>query len=260
MQQQRFYYLIKIQYLGFRYHGWQKQPKVKTVESMLNKTLNFILDGRRFKCIAAGRTDAMVSVNQTYVELFLYDQPLQLEGFMTLFNDNLPQDIRVLDITKTTKEFNIIQHSKTKTYQYFFCYNQKMHPFSAPFMLNVRTNLDLDVMIEAARFFEGKHDFYSFTFRPNEATQFEGEITHCTIQENTELKANFFPKHSFVLTVKGSGFKRQQIRLMMGALIDLGQHKFDLAYFKTLINGKNRIKLSHVAPASGLILQEVNIH
>lgn len=257
--QQKYYYLVKLQYLGFRYHGWQKQPDVKTVELMLNKTLNYILENKRFKCIAAGRTDAMVSVNQTYIELFLYDEPLQLDGFLELFNYNLPQDIRVLDISETSKDFNIIQHAKLKTYHYYFCYAQKMHPFSAPFMLNIRDNLDIDLMISAAHLFSQMTDFYSFTFRPNNSTKFKGEITSCSIEKNKVLQANFFPEQSYVLKVKGKGFKRQQIRLMMGALIDLGQHKITLDYFKQLIDGKNRIKLSHVAPASGLVLHKVEL-
>lgn len=257
--QKRYYYLIKIQYLGFRYHGWQKQPNVKTIELMLNKTLNFILDGQRFKCMAAGRTDAMVSVNQTYVELFLYEKPLQQEGFLKLFNNNLPQDIRVLEISETTRDFNIIQHAKLKTYHYYFCFAQKMHPFAAPFMLNVRDDLDIDLMTSAARLFPEMTDFYSFTFRPTETTKFEGQIKSCFIEENKELQANFFPEQSYVLKVIGKGFKRQQIRLMMGALIDLGQHQINLEEFKRLLDGKNRIKLKHVAPASGLILHQVDL-
>ena len=55
------YYLVHIQYLGFRFHGWQRQPGVKTVESMVVKTLAFILGHEDFKILGAGRTDAMVS-------------------------------------------------------------------------------------------------------------------------------------------------------------------------------------------------------
>ncbi len=39
-----YFYVIKIQYLGYRYHGWQKQPNFKTVHLMIDKTLNYIFD------------------------------------------------------------------------------------------------------------------------------------------------------------------------------------------------------------------------
>src|SRR5699024_1985704 len=138
MQPKRYYYLIKLQYLGFRYHGWQRQPGLKTVERMVKRTLAYVLKEKPFKTLAAGRTDAMVSVNQTYVELFVYDDPLVLEEFFPLFNKNLPQDIRALDIEETHEKFNIIQHPQLKEYLYFFSFGKKAHPFCAPFMINIQ--------------------------------------------------------------------------------------------------------------------------
>lgn len=259
MQYKRFYYLIQLQYLGFRYHGWQKQPGVLTVEHMLHKTLNFILENQRFKVLAAGRTDAMVSANQTYIELFVYEDELDLETFLDQFNKNLPQDIRALSIEKTTADFNIIQHPKIKEYLYFFCLKEKMHPFCAPFMVNFQEDLDIELMKLGARLFEGEHDFYSFTFRPNPETKTEGNIERCELRENDIYTANFFPNQSFVLKVVGEGFKRQQIRLMMGALIDLGRHKMSLEELEKTIDGSHKIKLEHIAQASGLILNKVSL-
>jgi tRNA pseudouridine38-40 synthase len=259
MQYKRFYYLIQLQYLGFRYHGWQKQPGVLTVEHMLHKTLNFILENQRFKVLAAGRTDAMVSANQTYIELFVYEDELDLETFLDQFNKNLPQDIRALSIEETTADFNIIQHPKIKEYLYFFCLKEKMHPFCAPFMVNFQEDLDIELMKLGARLFEGEHDFYSFTFRPNPETKTEGNIERCELRENDIYTANFFPNQSFVLKVVGEGFKRQQIRLMMGALIDLGRHKLSLEELEKTIDGSHKIKLEHIAQASGLILNKVSL-
>src|SRR5699024_11644503 len=99
MQRIRYYYLIKLQYLGFRYHGWQKQPGLKTVERMVERTIAFVLQRKNFKVLAAGRTDAQVSVQQTCVELFVEDSPLDPESFFPLLNQNLPQDIRALELT-----------------------------------------------------------------------------------------------------------------------------------------------------------------
>ena len=56
----------------------------------------------------------MVSAEQTAFELFLKDPLPDKASFLDLFNHNLPQDIRALGITEVDKNFNIIQHSKTK--------------------------------------------------------------------------------------------------------------------------------------------------
>ena len=45
------YYLIEIQFLGYRFHGWQKQPNLKTVHLMIDRTINYVLEDNKFKII-----------------------------------------------------------------------------------------------------------------------------------------------------------------------------------------------------------------
>ena len=75
----RFYYLIKFQYLGHNYHGWQKQPDVKTLEHTISRTLNYVLPDQKFKILGAGRTDAKVSALEAYFELFPGEESVQVE-------------------------------------------------------------------------------------------------------------------------------------------------------------------------------------
>ncbi len=82
-------YLIHIQYLGFRFHGWQKQPGVKTLESMITKTIGFVLGHSGFKILGTSRTDAMVSANHSACELFI-DDGLDPDAFLKALNGNLP--------------------------------------------------------------------------------------------------------------------------------------------------------------------------
>src|SRR5690606_35282699 len=166
MRKERYYYLIRLQYLGYRYSGWQKQPGHKTVEGMLVKTLKFILPDLSFKILGAGRTDAKVSAMDMAFELFLDDGPLTgLEYFKVEFNKNLPPDIRILSIEKVSREFNIIKDSKTKEYLYLFSFGEKNHPFCAPFLANILEELDIALMIKCANLFVGTHDFSTYTSR-----------------------------------------------------------------------------------------------
>ena len=57
------YYLIRIEFLGFRYHGWQKQAKLKSIQGMVDKTFKFVLGHVNFKTLGCGRTDAKVSAD-----------------------------------------------------------------------------------------------------------------------------------------------------------------------------------------------------
>ena len=251
------YYLIEIQFLGYRFHGWQKQPKIKTVHLMIDRTINYVLENNKFKTLGAGRTDAMVSANQTAFELFTELPIFNLEEFLRLVNTNLPQYIRALNIKTVSKEFNVINDSKIKEYKYLFSEGSKNHPYCAPFITTFLDSLNIGLMKEGAKLFEGKHNFKSYCYKPNENGIFDREITYCKISNNKTLKANFFPKKSYELTVKGKGFMRNQIRLMMGVLVELGRGEVSLDYIKESLNTYNP-KINYIAPASGLMLNKVD--
>jgi len=258
MKRNKNYYLIKLQFLGFRYSGWQKQPGQKTIESMLLKTLKYILPERKFKILGAGRTDAKVSALEAAFELYLDDEPIEdEEDFLIQFNNNLPPDIKVLSIDKAEEKFNIIHHAKEKEYVYLFAFGQKSHPFCAPYLVTFLDNLDLASMLTAAKLFEGTHSFKAYTARIKNNTQFIRTIKSCEIKENTILSANFFPEKTYAFHVKGEGFMRYQIRMMMGVLVQVGKGELTIEEVKLSLLENYDKQLPYVAPGSGLLLNEL---
>ena len=253
----KYFYVITVQYLGYRFHGWQKQPKLKTLHYMVDRTLNYVLKGVYSKTLITGRTDAMVSAEQTAFELFLKEPLHDKESFLIEFNNNLPQDIRALAIKEVTKEFNIIQHSKSKEYHYVFSEGEKNHPFCAPIMTTILEPLDIEIMKLGARTFEGHHNFKAYCYKPSETANFSREISYCELIENDLYTASLFPEKSYILKVHGKGFMRNQIRLMMGALINLGKHEINLDFIENSLKPGFNESLVYIAPASGLILHKV---
>ena len=251
-------YCIRIQYLGFRFHGWQKQPGLKTVHWAIDKTLKFVCKGIRNKSIGVGRTDAMVSSTNYVFQLFI-DEKLKETDFIESFNKNSPSDIRALTIRRITDNaFNIIQHPKLKEYRYYFSHGEKNHPYCAAFLTGVLQILDLDKMKKGAKLFEGFHNFTRYCTKPSKETKVERVIDKCIITENTEFSASFFPETSYVLIVKGEGFLRNQIRLIMGALFELGKGNYDLDFIKESLNPNSDIDfLKTIAPSSGLHLHQI---
>nr|WP_262916851.1 tRNA pseudouridine synthase A [Aestuariivivens insulae] len=244
--------------MGYRFHGWQKQPNVKTLHLMVDRTLNYILEGKPFKSLCAGRTDAMVSAENAAFELFLSEPIEDEKAFLALFNYNLPQDIRALDIKEVDEKFNIIQHSKIKEYNYLFTYGEKCHPFCAPIMTTILDDLDIDIMKQGAKLFEGEHFFKSYCYKPTNNGVYTREIMLSELIENTVYKANYFPDKTYLFRVKGKGFMRNQIRLMMGTLIDLGKGKLSLENIENSLRPDSQTRMDYVAPASGLILKNID--
>jgi len=244
--------------LGYRFHGWQKQPNLKTIHLMIDRTINFVLEGQDFKTLAAGRTDAMVSANEAAFELFILDKPLvNKEEFLQLFNHNLPQDIRALSISEVDKKFNIIQDSKVKEYIYLFTYGQKCHPFCASIMTTILDDLDIELMMQGAKLFRGKHNFKTYCYKPKIDGVFNREILKSELIKNTDYTASFFPKKTYMLKVKGKGFGRNQIRLMMGMLIKLGKGEVSLQNIEESLKPESKEVIDYIAPASGLILNKI---
>ena len=258
MNRKKYAYLVWVQYLGFRYSGWQKQPGQKTLEGMLLKTLKFIDPGKQYKILGAGRTDAKVSAMKMAFQLLTPVGPIEdLQAFVGDFNKNLPSDIRILEIEEANPEHNIIQSAKIKEYVYVFSYGSKNHPFCAPFMANFLDDLNLPLMMKAAKIFEGTHNFQNFTARMQPNTKVTRTIDHCEITENKEFTANFFPEKSYLLSVKGAGFMRYQIRMMMGALVLLGKGELELETLQKALTANDKMLIPYVAPGSGLFLKNM---
>lgn len=211
------------------------------------------------KILGTSRTDAMVSAEESAFELFLDHEPLKdLDAFLDLFNKNLPQDIRALSIEEVDKNFNIIQHSKTKEYAYLFSVGEKFHPFCAPFMANFQEDLDIEKMKQAAKLFQGTHNFKNYCVRVSENSTFEREMLISEIVENQLYTANFFPEKSYIFHIHAAGFLRHQVRLMMGALVLVGRGELSLENIKkSLLPDSPHLQMDYIAPASGLILNKI---
>jgi len=252
-------YLICLQFFGFRFSGWQKQKNAKTLHDVVDKSLSFVLKKEVYKTLGVGRTDAKVSANFYYVQLFT-NVVLEEESFLAELNANFPPDFRTISMQKTRLDFNIINAEKVKEYQYYFSFGEKNHPFATPFIVNVDGNLDINSMMQGAKLFEGAHYFHKYCTKPSENTNFKRIIDCCEIVENTMLTANFFPEHSYILKVKGKGFLRYQIRLMMATLFELGKGNLELDFIiASLQEDNDRAPLRNIAPSSGLQLYNIEL-
>lgn len=252
-------FLITLQFLGFRFHGWQKQRNVKTVHEMVDKTLPFVFEHSNFKTIGVGRTDSKVSAGSYIFQLFI-NEAISEHLFLTKINSNFPSDIKALSISEVALNFNIIRQPKIKEYRYFFSFGEKNHPFAASLIVGLEEHLNIDLMKEGAKLFEGEHYFHKYCTQPSERTIFKRTILTCEIEENNIYTANFFPKKSYQLKVKGEGFLRYQIRLMMGILFELGKGKTTLDYIKRSLEKNNdKEPLKTIAPSSGLQLYAIEL-
>jgi tRNA pseudouridine38-40 synthase len=253
----KFYYLIHLQYCGYRFHGWAKQTNVKTVHQMVDRTIRFVLGELRFKTLGSSRTDALVSANHMVFELFL-DAPIETSKFLEELNINIPADIKAEKIEETDNTFNIIQSPKAKEYIYLFAFGKKHHPFAAPLMALFTFDMDIELMKQGAKLFEGSHYFKRYCTKPSPTVDFNRTIELSEIRVNDVYEANFFPESSFAYHIHSKGFMRHQIRLMMGQLILLGKGEISMKFLAETLTNPDSQHFDYIAPASGLILNKIN--
>lgn len=252
-------YLISLGFLGFRFSGWQKQPNAKTLHDIVDKSLSFVLKEATYKTVGIGRTDAKVSANGYILQLFTNEKIIE-EMFLKHLNSNFPADFKANSISEVAVDFNIINAPKIKEYHYYFSFGEVNHPFAAPFIVNEEGNLNIQLMKKGAKLFQGVHYFHKYCTKPSEKTIFKRTIDYCEIEENTILTASFFPEQSYVLKVRGKGFLRYQIRLMMATLFELGKGNLSLQYIKDSLKADNDKQfMRHIAPGSGLQLYKVDL-
>lgn len=258
MRPKRFYYLTKISYLGYRYWGWQRQKEgILTVQGAFEKSIRIALEDEEvyFKTMGSSRTDAKVSAFESYVMLHI-EKELEIKEFTEKLRQVLPQDIELLDITPSYKEFQIIGNNKEKEYWYYFCSGDKPHPFCSPYMGWFQGELDIPLMQEGAKLFLGTHNYLNFSYKTGPQKKLDRTIFDISIEENTDfLQDKIFPK-TYVFKVRGGGFLRFQVRIMIGTLANLGLGKTTLEDIKkALEHPLIKQKPGMVAPAQGLFLK-----
>ena len=252
-------YRIKVSYRGTNYLGWQIQKKQgKTIQGELYNAFYTICHSQDIKIVAAGRTDAGV---HALGQIFRTDIPffISSNSLMRALNSHLTQDIRILAVEKCSEDFHPIRDAKWKEYLYFFSYGPKS-PFSSDLLVHLPYSMDEEKMSVGASLFVGKHDFCNYYCKGTKMESTVRTIFSCELQHHQDIIGSVFPMDYYVLKVKGDGFLKQMIRLVMGTLWELGRNKISCGQIENSLKEPLKQKLAPVAPAKGLYLSQVAYH
>lgn len=253
MQSRAIIYLIYIQYLGLRYAGWQKQKGIRTVQGTIERSIRYVLGHEDFNVLGAGRTDSGVSCERGAFQLFLRN-PLEQSDFLEKVNENLPADIRLLSFQQVPRSLNIIQDTAWKEYHYHMAFGEKFHPFSSANLSYFPGNPDFKKMQEAATLFTGQHDFRRFCSIDKVSDNYRREIFLSELIPHSQAGHALIPENALIFKVRGNGFLRYQVRMMVSALVEVGIGNLSLQAISQALLSMNKSPLVRHAPANGLVL------
>ena len=111
-------YLLKIEYDGTKFVGWQFQKNGKSIQGVIEKALRKIFK-LKIRITGAGRTDKGVHAKGQYANFKINKIIDDKKKFINSINYFLKKDlISVLDIKKKNFNFNSRYSAKERVYEY----------------------------------------------------------------------------------------------------------------------------------------------
>ncbi len=242
-----FNYRLVVAYDGSKYKGWQRLGDTdKTIQGKLEKALSRLLE-KEIEVDGASRTDAGVHA-RGQVASFHLNEVLECKELMADLNKYLPDDIMVQEFEEASERFHSRYNASGKSYVYQIWNSEKVDPFMRSYHTHVAEPLDIKKMRKAAALFIGEHDFTTFTSAKAKKKSMVRNVTSIHIDQTDE---------EMLIKISGNGFLHNQVRRMVGVLIDIGTGKREPSVIPALIVAKDRAKCGVTAPAHGLFLEKV---
>lgn len=244
---------LTIAYDGAAFHGWQVQPGVPTIQGALNDAARQITQ-EKIVVHGASRTDAGVhALGQ--VAHFKTRSSLPASEFKRALNALLPPAIRIMAVEETGPEFHSRWTVLSKTYRYRIFRGSVLPPFERQRVLHYPWPLDEAAMAEAARKFEGEHDFTSFAASSGSEEDDRNRPTVRLVDLSEVCRAS--NADELIYTVRGKSFLRYMVRKMVGTLLEVGRGKLAPAAISEILCLRDPALSGATAPPDGLYLVSI---
>jgi len=235
-----------VEYDGTRYHGFQAQIGVPTIQGAIESALNKVT-GERIRIVGAGRTDAGVHAKGQVIS-FKWLSRLSLRTLIKALNFYLLPDIAVKDGNTVEGSFSARRDAISREYRYTILNSPTPSPLQRDYAYFVPVPLDTGAMNEASQALLGEQDFASFT-GPMRGKRTVRNVSKAEVSRGGETV--FFD-------MVADSFLPKQVRSTVGSLVRVGLGKLTLEEFKEIIQAKRPGLAAPVAPAHGLCLMKVN--
>jgi tRNA pseudouridine38-40 synthase len=241
---------LTIAYDGAEFHGWQLQPGVPTIQGALIDAACKITQ-EKILIHGASRTDAGVhALGQ--VAHFKTQSALSAVEFQRALNALLPAAIRVVAAEEMGSEFHARWLAQGKTYRYRIYRGRVLPPFEHRRALHYPWALDEAAMVEAARLFEGEHDFSSFAASSGSEEDDKDRNMIRVIHSSEIVLQPDADEIAYV--VRGRSFLRYMVRKIVGTLIEVGKGRLAPADIPQLFELRDRSRSGPTMPPEGLYL------
>jgi len=234
---------LGVEYDGSRYHGWQAQTGLFTVQQVLEKALSSVADAT-VNVVCAGRTDTGVHATNQVVH-FDTDKIRNARSWIHGANAFLPKDVCVKWAKEVPDTFHARYSALSRSYRYVIC-NQAIRP--ALIRSNVTwqyKQLDDRLMQEAAKYLLGEQDFTSFRSIECQSNTPMRNIHALTVTRVGDM---------IYIDITANAFLHHMVRNIAGVLMAVGSSRKPVSWVEEVLQAKDRKMGAETAPSYGLYL------
>lgn len=237
---------LGLEYDGTKFHGWQFQPEVRTVQGVVEDALSTVAD-EKISIICAGRTDAGVHAANQVIHFESNANRLE-EAWLLGTNCYLPADVKVRWVKSVDDDFHARFSVLSRTYQYWIYCDPVRPVMLRSYLTHESRILELDLMKQAAQKLIGEHDFSAFRSSECQAK------TPIRTVESVEITQ----KGPFIsFTITANAFLHHMVRKIVAVLIEIGLNRQPLSWMDDLMATRDSSNRISMAPPQGLCLVAV---
>ena len=233
-----------IEYDGTDFVGWQRQPNGRSVQQVLEESIEQITQ-KKISIVGAGRTDSGVHA-RGQVANFFTDSIFTKNDFFRALNGVLPEDVVIHSVEEAGESFSARFSATEREYRYFI--SKKPTAIDRKYTWHLSYELNVDAMNAVCSKILGVHDFQSFC-------KSEADVDHylCEINESHWKQDG----NNLVLTIRANRFLHGMVRALAGTMVNVGRGYTSLEEFNEIFQAKDRTRAGQSAPPHGLFLERV---
>ena len=245
---------IDFSYDGANFSGWARQPDQRTIQGEMESALSG-LTRNKVELVVAGRTDAGVHATSQVAHCDLperdkYGKAWSTQDLVYRLNRMLTEEIRIKSISLAPSYFHARFSALRRTYIYKIADGQRqIDPLKRFDIVSWYRHLDLSRLNEASSRLLGEHDFATFCKPGGSGT---------TIRTLEKFSWERIGDGTLLATVAADAFCYSMVRNVVGAVVCVGEGRFEPAWISALLHNKTRVSESMVFPARGLTLVGVD--
>ena len=241
---------LKIEYDGTEYVGWQAQRNGVSIQGEIEESLKQIFN-QEIKLYVAGRTDAGVHALGQVAHFDIENLSIETDKIFKALNFFLKKKknkITILESKIVNKNFHS-RFSVRKKYYLYQVFNRETQSYIQENKVwFIPQKINIERMKNASKFFLGKNDLNAFR-----SIDCQAKSSIRTIDEIKIKKESDFIK----LRISGKSFLHNQVRIMVGTLIQVGKEILKETDIERIIQSKDRKNAGPTAPPSGLYLERI---